>query len=231
MERNLLTPEDVREVVFDKAPLGKRGYNEQEVDDFLDRVEDTLAGADGLTADEVRMVVFQDAPRIKRGYHEEQVDRFLDQVATTLDHLSRAGSPTGAGPAPRRASRHPAGPEPVPVPVPHPSEQTTPMPFVQPPSMPGYPPAQPAEPSEAPFELLALPIPPAPPGARGYRPGDVEKLARLLAIAIEQPNGPTSTDLLNARLARTFFNGQGYHTDAVDAVIAAWVEELRNREG
>jgi hypothetical protein len=106
------------------------------------------------------------------------------------------------------------------------------MPFVQPPSLPG-PGGYPATPPdvEPPFQLLALPIPPAPPGARGYRPGDVEKLARLLTIAIERPDGPTSADLLNARLARTFFNGQGYHTEAVDAIIAAWVEELRNREG
>jgi DivIVA domain-containing protein len=221
-----LTPEDVRSVVFDKAPLGKRGYNETQVDDFLDRVEDTLNGEDGLTPEEVRTVVFEDAPRIKRGYNEEQVDRFLDDVVRTLEQLSRTDTDR---PVPaRREPGHPAGPEPVPVPVPHPSEQTTPMPFVQPPSLPGY--AAPPD-VEPPFRVLALPIPPAPPGARGYRPGDVEKLARLLTIAIERPDGPTSADLLNARLARTFFNGQGYHTEAVDAVIAAWVEELRNREG
>jgi DivIVA domain-containing protein len=37
-----LTPADVRNVTFSKPPLGKRGYDEQEVDTFLDRVESTL---------------------------------------------------------------------------------------------------------------------------------------------------------------------------------------------
>jgi DivIVA domain-containing protein len=38
-----LTPEQVRNVAFSKPPLGKRGYNEAEVDAFLDRVEAALA--------------------------------------------------------------------------------------------------------------------------------------------------------------------------------------------
>jgi DivIVA domain-containing protein len=37
-----LTPSDVRTVAFRKPPIGKRGYDEKEVDDFLDRVERTL---------------------------------------------------------------------------------------------------------------------------------------------------------------------------------------------
>jgi hypothetical protein len=80
-------------------------------------------------------------------------------------------------------------------------------------------------------ELLTLPLPPAPPGARGYRPGDVERLARLLAAAADQVDGPTAGQLMTLKLHKTFFNGQGYHTGAVDALLAAWIEELRNREG
>ncbi|MCT1413204.1 DivIVA domain-containing protein [Corynebacterium sanguinis] len=38
-----LTPADVHKVAFNKPPIGKRGYNEDEVDQFLDLVEDTLA--------------------------------------------------------------------------------------------------------------------------------------------------------------------------------------------
>ncbi|MDN6619098.1 MAG: DivIVA domain-containing protein, partial [Corynebacterium variabile] len=38
-----LTPADVHNVAFSKPPIGKRGYNEDEVDQFLDLVEDTLA--------------------------------------------------------------------------------------------------------------------------------------------------------------------------------------------
>lgn len=39
-----LTPEDVRNVAFRKPPIGRRGYDEEEVDAFLDEVEQTLTG-------------------------------------------------------------------------------------------------------------------------------------------------------------------------------------------
>src|SRR3954451_15212528 len=38
-----LTPADVHNVVFKKPPIGKRGYDEDEVDAFLDVVETELA--------------------------------------------------------------------------------------------------------------------------------------------------------------------------------------------
>lgn len=38
-----LTPSDVHTVTFSKPPLGRSGYHEDEVDDFLDRVETELA--------------------------------------------------------------------------------------------------------------------------------------------------------------------------------------------
>jgi len=37
-----LTPSDVRKIAFRKPPVGKRGYDERDVDEFLDRVESTL---------------------------------------------------------------------------------------------------------------------------------------------------------------------------------------------
>lgn len=37
-----LTPDDVRDVVFDHAPVLRRGYDEVQVDEFLDRVEQSL---------------------------------------------------------------------------------------------------------------------------------------------------------------------------------------------
>jgi DivIVA domain-containing protein len=227
MDGRALTPEEVHDVVFDKAPLGKRGYDEKQVDDFLDRIEATLAGADSLTADDVRSVVFQDAPLIKRGYHEDQVDEFLDLVVSTLEARERA-----------LARRAPA------LHRPGPTEDTFPMPFTQPPSLPAVdttPATQPVRPDDLddledpdngpPRDVLSLPLPPAPPGARGYRPGDVEKLARLLAAAIERVDGPTSNDLARVKLSRTFFTGQGYHADVVDRIIDAWLWELRHREG
>ena len=39
-----LTPADVHNVAFSKPPIGKRGYNEDEVDAFLDRVEQEMRG-------------------------------------------------------------------------------------------------------------------------------------------------------------------------------------------
>jgi DivIVA domain-containing protein len=38
-----LTPADVHNVAFSKPPIGKRGYNEDEVDAFLDLVEAELS--------------------------------------------------------------------------------------------------------------------------------------------------------------------------------------------
>src|SRR5688572_9307293 len=38
-----LTPADVHKVAFKKPPIGKRGYDEEEVDAFLDEVERELA--------------------------------------------------------------------------------------------------------------------------------------------------------------------------------------------
>jgi DivIVA domain len=38
----MLTPADIRNVAFGKPPLGRRGYDEEEVDAFLDDVEHTV---------------------------------------------------------------------------------------------------------------------------------------------------------------------------------------------
>ncbi|MFC6016759.1 DivIVA domain-containing protein [Plantactinospora solaniradicis] len=38
-----LTPSDVRNIAFKKPALGRRGYDEQEVDEFLEEVESTIA--------------------------------------------------------------------------------------------------------------------------------------------------------------------------------------------
>ena len=79
-----LTPAEVHNVVFKKPPIGKRGYDEEEVDLFLDRIEATLRGKDNITAQDIVAVLFSKPPIGKRGYNEVQVDAFLDQVETTL---------------------------------------------------------------------------------------------------------------------------------------------------
>ena len=44
---NGLTPEQVHNVGFSKPPIGRRGYHEDEVDAFLDRVEAALRDQQG----------------------------------------------------------------------------------------------------------------------------------------------------------------------------------------
>src|SRR5262245_26451072 len=105
MEQRTLTPAEVRSVTFDKAPLGKRGYDEKQVDAVLARLEATLAGTDQLTADDVRSVMFADAPLIKRGYNEDQVDEFLDVIVMAFELRQRR--PPKPPPPPRTPPRRP----------------------------------------------------------------------------------------------------------------------------
>jgi DivIVA domain-containing protein len=81
-----LTPDEVRNMVFAKPPIGRRGYNESEVDAFLDLVEAALRNpvARILTPDQVRNVVFAKPPIGRRGYNESEVDAFLDRVEAAL---------------------------------------------------------------------------------------------------------------------------------------------------
>lgn len=235
MDQRQLTAAEVHRVTFDKAPLGKRGYDEDQVDDFLDRIEAALAGRDSLTAQDVRDVVFDNAPMIKRGYHQDQVDEFLDVVVDELER--RASTPTRAV----MTAQVPAG-----------SEETSPMLFSLPPSLPGedaarqrpqrerqpehhladleHEPTEPVRSEPAPAVGLAFPLPPAPPGTRGYRPRDVEKLARVVAATINDPNAPGADEIATFRLSKTFLVGQGYHTEVVDELRAAWVAALRYRD-
>jgi DivIVA domain-containing protein len=93
-----LSADDVRSISFRKPPFGRRGYAEQEVDEFLDRVEADLRArhAGGavvkvmLTAGDVHEVVFMKPPRGRRGYDEEQVDAFLDEIERTIAALDQA---------------------------------------------------------------------------------------------------------------------------------------------
>ncbi|WP_308198971.1 DivIVA domain-containing protein [Saccharothrix sp. S26] len=98
-----LTPQDVRGVRFHKPRPGNRGYHEGEIDAFLDRIENTLAGRDDLTAREVQDFEFSYAPPGQIGYDEDDVDTFLDLVVVTLERMPAPPSsfaPTPAPPAP-----------------------------------------------------------------------------------------------------------------------------------
>jgi DivIVA domain-containing protein len=94
-----LTPDQVHNVAFAKPPVGKRGYNEDEVDAFLDRVEAALQGPTErtLTPEQVRNVAFSKPPIGKRGYNEDEVDAFLHLVEEQMK------SQQGASPLPPQA--------------------------------------------------------------------------------------------------------------------------------
>jgi DivIVA domain-containing protein len=61
------------------------GYDEEEVDVFLDAIRDSFLGVRGtlLTSDEIRNIKFTKT-RLRPGYDEDGVDTFLDHVGTRL---------------------------------------------------------------------------------------------------------------------------------------------------
>ncbi len=87
--RGGLTPADVDNVAFSRPPRGKRGYDEHEVDAFLDRIRAKLLnpGDSSLTATDIHSVGFNKPPWGKRGYNEDQVDAFLDHVEAEIRRL------------------------------------------------------------------------------------------------------------------------------------------------
>jgi len=79
-----MTPSEIHYIAFRKPPFGKRGYDEDDVDAFLDKLERFFKspGSQELSVDDVRNVVFRKPPIGKRGYDTGDVDDFLDQVIT-----------------------------------------------------------------------------------------------------------------------------------------------------
>ena len=84
-----LTPADIRDKKFHTVRL-RPGYNEEDVDALLDRIEATLVALEGgprtgplITADEVREARFR-TTRFSPGYKEDEVDDFLDLVISDL---------------------------------------------------------------------------------------------------------------------------------------------------
>ncbi|MDI2028341.1 DivIVA domain-containing protein [Saccharopolyspora sp. TS4A08] len=107
-----LTPADVHNVAFSKPPIGKRGYNEDEVDAFLDLVEAELARLVEENND-LRGQVEQ----LETQLQSAQVD--LDDARSQAASASAAAASAPAAPAeePRRLT---------PVPAPTAAEQTSP---------------------------------------------------------------------------------------------------------
>lgn len=78
----------MRQVRFGRARF-RAGYNQKEVDDFLDRVEWQLRGgsagraAGQLRAEDVIDQRFR-ATKLRTGYDQDDVDDFLDRIVTEL---------------------------------------------------------------------------------------------------------------------------------------------------
>ncbi|MFE3289853.1 DivIVA domain-containing protein [Rhodococcus sp. NPDC059234] len=87
-----LTPADVHNVAFSKPPIGKRGYNEDEVDAFLDLVEQELS----------RLI-------------EENADlrQRVGELDQELADAKKAPRPVGAAPEPARVVEPPKPVAPV----------------------------------------------------------------------------------------------------------------------
>ena len=84
-----LRPEDVQRVRFSPTKL-RVGYDQNEVDDFLDRVEHELRSRSQgsssfrrLSESEVRAQRFT-ASRFREGYAQNQVDAFMERIADEL---------------------------------------------------------------------------------------------------------------------------------------------------
>jgi DivIVA domain-containing protein len=75
-----MTPDEVHNVAFTKPPIGRRGYDEEEVDALLDLVETTLRGQPRVTRDQLAAVTFRRPPIGKRGYRQSDVNEFIQRV-------------------------------------------------------------------------------------------------------------------------------------------------------
>ncbi len=96
-----LTPADVHNVVFKKPPIGKRGYDEDEVDAFLDVVEAELARLIEENA-ELRALV-------DRGGSGSRDERFASGQ-TNFAEPARAAAPPPPPPAPTPPAPEPMAP-------------------------------------------------------------------------------------------------------------------------
>jgi DivIVA domain-containing protein len=74
---------------FPRASTLRRGYQVDDVDDFVDRVVAALDGTDALSVEDVRQVPFR--PR-RGGYREDAVDDAMDRVVEYFLLVRREGT-------------------------------------------------------------------------------------------------------------------------------------------
>lgn len=207
-----VTADDIRNVAFSVPPIGKRGYNEDQVDDFLDELEARFRDpADPrlahLTPDAVRAAAFGKPSMGRRGYNKFEVDALLELCADTLERL-----PSGGGPAPAA----PGSPTPG-----------SPTPDAA---------ATPAGPARRRTGLTAddiLPVRFGKPGflRRGYSETQVDDFLDALAARFRDPHDPavawlTPDAIGEARFAPPPRGRAGYRIEDVDRFLALCRDEL-----
>lgn len=195
-----LTPQDVRAVRFHKPRPGNRGYHEGEIDAFLDRIENTLAGRDVLTAREVQDHEFGYAPPGQVGYDEDDVDTFLDLVVVTLER-----SPLGASERPLTPHTPPAPLTPPPPARPRPGPGTRPL-------------------TARDVRTAAFGKPPR--GRRGYHETQVDKFLDRIENTLLGQDDLTAREVREARFSRPMFGRRGYDETEVDAFLARVEKQL-----
>jgi DivIVA domain-containing protein len=216
----------------------RRGYKVDEVDDFLERAEATLAGepmGQPLTADDIRDVVFRTR---FGGYDEWQVDLHLDRLERELEDLA-AGAPTrGSNGFPSRddtaaTTQIPRvvgrGPEPMPAPPP------APLPGPPPPPVPAPIPVRAQQ--QYPDSFADSLPPPMPIGYDAYagRHGKADMTVELPTIGGGYVSPFTNEDKARIAELRSGFKvrrfGSGYDAGQVDRLFDAISATMDGRGG
>ncbi|MEU4448476.1 DivIVA domain-containing protein [Actinosynnema sp. NPDC050801] len=207
-----LTPQDVRGVRFHKPRPGNRGYHEGEIDAFLDRIENTLAGRDDLTAREVQDFEFGYAPPGQVGYDEDDVDTFLDLVVVTLERMPTPPAPVrprstsaSASASASSATISALGAPPVVPPRPRPGPGTRPL-------------------TARDVRTAAFGKPPR--GRRGYQESQVDKFLDRIENTLLGQDDLTAREVREARFSRPMFGRRGYDETEVDAFLARIEKQL-----
>jgi DivIVA domain-containing protein len=100
-----MTPSDasgapLKEILFprfQKAALGMRGYNKDDVDAFLAVIRAAIAGRHSLKASDIHNVNFRKSALWRSGYDEGQVDSFLGVVEAEFARHEEVGIVPGQG--------------------------------------------------------------------------------------------------------------------------------------
>ncbi|MBB6173949.1 DivIVA domain-containing protein [Nocardiopsis mwathae] len=232
-----LTPADIRNKRFHVVRF-RPGYNEEDVDALLDRVEATLVALEGgprtgppITAEEVEGSRFR-STRLSPGYNEDEVDDFLDVIVADLrargmsSRAAAAATPGGQypqPPSPHVVPHAPRPPSPPGSPYPPPG---TPSVYADTPTEP--PRMTPQDVRRKQFSTTRL--------TTGYNEQEVDDFLDSAEVTLEALiNGRPERALLTpTQVERVKFGTTrarpGYDPAQVDAFLDLLAEELRRYE-